>query len=429
MSGTTGDPASSGTTAERHPRKMLTHNHLLKRGEGLEAAFPLAQAMGVDHLRYDFDWRNLETDRPGRWLWDVDDGQPNKWRDSLDPALACTRGAGMSTLAVTKCSICPDHRFRELRDSYDARWGQHEGTTTWAWWRRRVRTEKEAALWAAWREKRGEIDNGPFKFLELLLDRLAEGVEAGRYDIVGFNVENEPNVDDMPHRDNFVEIDVPVGTRQGSVLRHMWSPSRWGRREGELIDTRETVFETYTTADFIMDMLSVIKRRCSGDPRLMDAVTVVNLHSYDRHWDGRTWRAVGLGNPDLDVLGIDIYRTHLWTGSIRDKRRMKSLSAEYGKPWWVVEMEGAPSPTRWPGRAGHSSVPSVDECREWAEECERYGAKVVGFYRLWGDYEPSVTAFDSAYNIYQNPGDDAKETVVDGKSYAAMIRDLFEDVP
>ena len=107
--------------------------------------------------------------------------------------------------------------------------------------------------------------------------------------------------------------------------------------------------------------------------------------------------------------------------------QMRRLSEEYNKPWWVVEMEGAPSPTRWPGREGHSGVPDVDMCKRWAEECRRYGAKVVGFYRLWGVYEPKVTAFDSAYNIYQDPGDDPKETIVDGESYAAMIRDLFED--
>ena len=429
MSGSTGDTSQLDAATGHHPKKLLTHNHLLKKGQGLEAAFPLAKAMGADYLRYDFDWRKLDTDRPGRWLWDVADGAPNHWADSLDPALACTKAAGMSTLAVTKCSACPGHRFRELRDSYDSRWGQYEDTTTWPGLRRRVTNEKEAALWAAWREKQGEISNGPFKFLELLLDELAEGIEAGTYDIVGFNVENEPNVNNMPHQDNFVAIDVPVGTRQGSVLRHMWDPRRWRRAEGALIDARETVFETYTTADFIMDMLSMVKRRCSGDPRLMDAVTVINLHSYDRHWDSWTWRAVGLGNPDLDVLGIDIYRTHFWTGTLGDKKRMRRLSAEYGKPWWVVEMEGAPAPTRWPGRKGHSGVPTVDKCRKWAKECERYGASVVGFYRLWGVYEAKVTAFDTAYNIYQDPGNDAKETVVDGKSYAAMIRDLFEDGP
>jgi len=118
----------------------------------------------------------------------------------------------------------------------------------------------------------------------------------------------------------------------------------------------------------------------------MDAVTVVNLHAYDRHWASRTWRGVGLGNPDLNVLGIDIYRTHFWTGTRGDKRRMKRLSAEYGKPWWIVEMEGAPSPTRWPGREGHSGVPDVDTCRRWAEECERYGAMVaVGQLRALRD--------------------------------------------
>ena len=52
---------------------------------------------------------------------------------------------------------------------------------------------------------------------------------------------------------------------------------------------------------------------------------------------------------------------------------------------------------------------------------------MVGFYRLWGDYAPSVTAFDTAYNIYQNPGNVARETVVDDMSFAAMIRDLFEE--
>jgi hypothetical protein len=140
VSGATGDTSQSGAAARPHPRKLLTHNHLLKTGQGLEAAFPLAQAMGVDHLRYDFDWRKLEADRPGRWLWDVADGAPNHWADSLDPALACTRAAGMSTLVVTKCSVCPGHRFKELRDSYDARWDEHEDLTTSPGWRRRSST-------------------------------------------------------------------------------------------------------------------------------------------------------------------------------------------------------------------------------------------------------------------------------------------------
>ena len=54
------------------------------------------------------------------------------------------------------------------------------------------------------------------------------------------------------------------------------------------------------------------------------------------------------------------------------------------------------------------------------------GGTVVRFYRLCGEYASSVTAFDQAYNIYNNPGDHAKETVVDGRSYATMKRDLFE---
>jgi hypothetical protein len=36
---------------------------------------------------------------------------------------------------------------------------------------------------------------------------------------------------------------------------------------------------------------------------------------------------------------------------------------------------------------------------------------------------------DPYYNIYHDPGDHARETIVDGMSYAAMIKDLFEDGP
>jgi hypothetical protein len=382
---------------------MVTHNHLLRAGEGLEHAFELAEGMRIDYVRTDLEWRNLDTDRSGRWLWKVDDGHPNHWRDSVRPALACTRAHGMRTLVVVKVSTCPGYRHQRYQDSFKAWWdGNRERIP---WWRRRPRLDdaRHAALWAAWAEGKGVLgDDGPMAFLRALIEELGEGVARGDYDIVGFNVENEPNVDNMPNQDAFKRLRIPEGAGTPALT-------------------------TYTTADLIKDALRLVKEECATRPGLAGALTVVNLHSYDRHWDHPTWRAVGFGNPYLDVLGIDIYPTHIWTGTRADKRDMHRLSAEYGKPWWVVEMEGAPSPRFWPWQRVHSGRPDVDTCRRWAQECADLGAEVVGFYRLWGTYKRKWASHDSAYNIYQNPGEDATETVVKGKSYPAMIRDLFEE--
>ncbi len=405
----TGDLTQSGASTGRRPKKLLSHNKLLKRGEGLEKAFELAQDMGIDYIRTDVEWRKLDTAEPGRWLWDVADGPTNHWTRSVGPALECTKERGMSTLVVVKVSDSPGHLHQAYMDSFRERWDGLRDTTPW--WRSRPGLEKRqlAALWAAWAEKRGVLGaDGPFRFLDELLKVLSKGVADGKYRIVGFNIENEPNVDNMPHQDIFKRLDIPIGM-------------------GGVAPGQRTVFSTYTTANLIKDVLHHVKERCANDPNLRDAVTVVNLHSYDRHWDKRTWREVGLGNPDLDVLGIDIYPTHFGTGSVRDKRNMRRLSAEYGKPWWVVEMEGAPSPPFWPWQRVHSGRPDVDTCRRWAQECADMGAEVVGFYRLWGTYDGKMTSYDSAYNIYQDPGPNPRETVVKGKSYAAMIRDLFED--
>ena len=404
----TGDTTQSGAATGHHPKKLLSHNHLLKTGEGLEKAFELAQGMGIDYIRTDLEWRTLDTAQEGRWLWDVADSPTNHWTRSVGPALECTRQRGMGTLVVVKVTDCPGYLHQAYMDSYRARWDGLEGTTPW--WRLRPSLEdrRHAALWAAWAEKRGALGtDGPFNFLDELLRVLSAGVADGKYSIVGFNIENEPNVDNMPHQDNFKRLLLPTGT------------------EGEG-SRRRTAFTTYTTADLVKDVLHHVKEWCANDPYLRDAITVVNLHSYDRHWDKRTWRDVGLGNPDLDVLGIDIYPTHFGTGTSRDKRNMRRLSAEYGKPWWVVEMEGAPSPPFWPWQRVHSGYPDVDTCRDWAQECAGMGAAVVGFYRLWGTYDGKMTSYDRAYNIYQDPGPNPRETVVKGKSYAAMIRDLFE---
>lgn len=381
---------------------MVTHNHLLKAGEGLERAFELAKGMGIDYVRTDVNWRNLDTDRQGRWLWAVDDGQPNHWRDSVGPALRCTKDEGMRTLVVVKVSTRPGYMHDRYRDSFDEWWDGHRERIPW--WRRRPNLDDHrlTALWAAWAEGRGVLgDDGPRVYLRALIDELSAGTARGDYDIVGFNVENEPNVDNMPHLDNFRRLRIPD-------------------------DTGPAPLATYTTADLVKDALRSVRQECARHANMQGKLTVVNLHSYDRHWGHPTWRAVAEGNPDLDVLGIDIYPTHLWTGTRADKRDMRRLSAEYGKPWWVVEMEGAPSPRFWPWQRVHSGRPDVDQCRRWAQECADFGAEVVGFYRLWGTYKRKWASHDSAYNIHQDPGDGAVETVVKGKSYAAMIGQLFE---
>jgi len=407
--GATGDSTQSGAATGHRPKKLLTHNHLLRTGEGLEKAFELAQGMGIDYIRTDVEWQKLEF-REGPWAWSPGCIDPI-WPDTLHPALCSAKDHGLSTLVVLKVSSCPGFRRPTLEESYRRRWDDYEATTPW--WRLRpsLGDRKHAALWAAWAEKRGVLGTGgPFKFIDELLKVLSQGVADGKYSIVGFNVENEPNVDNMPHQDIFKRLMIPTGV-EGE-----------GRR-------RRTAFTTHTTADLIKDVLHHIKTRIAADSdlraRLGGTKTVVNLHSYDRHWDKRTWRDVGLGNPDLDVLGIDIYPTHFGTGSVRDKRAMRRLSAEYGKPWWVVEMEGAPAPRLWPWQRVHSGRPTVDKCRDWAVECADHGAEVVGFYRLWGTYDKDYGSYDKAYNIYQDPGPNPRETVVKGKSYAAMIRDLF----
>jgi hypothetical protein len=58
--------------------------------------------------------------------------------------------------------------------------------------------------------------------------------------------------------------------------------------------------------------------------------------------------------------------------------------------------------------------------------CHQYGAEVLGFYRLWGDYQGQD--YNKAYNIWTNPGlNPIPNEDVNGEKYWWNIRTLYEN--
>jgi hypothetical protein len=353
---------------------MVSHNHLRTEAEGGETAFVKAAEMGVSLVRYDFRYRRMAT-AGGGWQWDTTEA--NRWNDLLAPALRWTKEHGMRTLVNLLAYSPPAHSMAELNE----RWQEHWGTSS-------TLDTRDAALWAAWADGHGIDVPSPREYTEALIDRLAEGQDAGDWDIAGFCVLNEPNTK-WPGEPNWRRLKMGSG-------------------------------EIYSTADYCSDMLGWVKGHIEREHggTLSHTVTVVNLYSYRGHWRDRSWRRVA-ASPNLDVLGIDIYWDHL-LGAFAWGRpgAMAAISREHGKPWWLVETAGADGPGRLWRR------PSCRRIRAVSDLCRTNGARVLGYYRLWGD-PPGLLDFAGAYNILTDPsGEPTPRTDGRGERYWETIRDL-----
>jgi hypothetical protein len=319
--------------------------------------------MGVSYIRYDFRWRRLSTENG--WLWNI--AGPNRWNDLLEPSLKWTKQHGMRTLVNLLAYKPPRH----ARTALNAAWQQHSGQGPL--------DDRDLALWAAWAAGNG-IALGvpsPKDYAEALVDALVAAQAAGEADIVGFCILNEPNT---------------------------MSPA-------------ET---TYTTADYCNDLLNWVKRhiRDHHAATLGHTKTVVNLYPFLRTWRGRHWRPVA-ENPNLDVLGIDIYWDQ-WMGLMAwgVPWVMGRTARRFGKDWWLVETAGANGPWRY------WKDPSCRRIERCSRRCLRNGVKVLGYYRLWGDFGGNL-AYAGAYNIHTDPGTNPTPQVDGrGESYWKTIRDL-----
>ena len=357
------------------PVKMVSHNNLLNADEGGETAFIKAAEMGISLVRFDFRWHQLTTDEG--WMWDSPG--PNRWTEVLEPSLRWTKEHGMRTL-VNLLTYKPRS---ESLEAMNTAWEAHSGS-------RRTLDARHSALWAAWAAKHG-VDPGapsPRDFAEALVDKLAEGQASEDWAIEGFCVLNEPNT--------------------------CW-PAEWNWKKLKIGPG-----EVYTTADHCSDLCDWVKARArtAHGGALDQAVTVINLHSYRRHWKAQAWRSVA-ANPNLDRLGIDIYWDQIWGLFAWGKpRAMRAVAEEHGKQWWLVETAGADGP----GLLLRN--PSCWKVRKVTEQCRAEGAKVLGYYRLWGDV-PGPLDFSSAYCILTNPGN-APVPREDGRGerFCETIRDL-----
>jgi hypothetical protein len=361
--------------------KMVSHNDLWTEAKGGETAFVKAKEMGISLVRLDFRYHQLAK-VGGGWQWD--DGESNRWNDLLDPSLRWTKEHGMRTLINLLAYKVPSHSVADMNRA----WRSASG-------RGRL-NERNCALWTAWAAGNGvDLDPpSPVDYTEALIDRLADGQERGDYDVAGFCILNEPNTR-WPAEANWRSLEIPVG-----------DPSR------------KTV--TYTTADYCSDLCDRVKGHIGREHRqtLGHAVTVVNLYSYRGHWRDESWRRVA-ANPNLDVLGIDIYWDQMWGLYARGRpEAMRAISEEHGKDWWLVETAGADNAgwfSRWP---------SCKRIQEYSALSASNGAKVLGYYRLWGDYG-RFWEYGKAYNIHTEPGGEPTPRA-DGRGirYWETIRDI-----
>ena len=380
-------PSSGQKSFQTTPIKMVSHNHLRTEDEGGETAFIKAREMGISLIRYDFRYRQLATAEHG-WQWDT--SETNRWNDLLDPSLRWTKKYGMRTLVNLLAYSAPSHSMKAMNERWTEHWAALPGS------KRKPRTlnGRECALFSAWAEGNGvDLDTpGPKAFTEALLDRLAEGQERNDYDIVGFCILNEPNTK-WPGEPNWRSLEIPG------------NPDGWS---------------TYSTASYCRDMCRWVKAHIEGHHRdtLGHTVNVVNLYSYRDHWRDANWRRVA-ADPALDVLGIDIYWDQLWGVFARGRpAAMRAISEEHGKDWWLVETAGADNP------AWARKNPSCRRIKEVSDLCTSNGAKVLGYYRMWGDYGWPWN-YGSAYNVYEEPGDDpTSRTDRRGNRYWENIRDI-----
>jgi hypothetical protein len=117
------------------------------------------------------------------------------------------------------------------------------------------------------------------------------------------------------------------------------------------------------------------------------------------------------------VLGLDVYWSHLGGVFAWGKpEAMGRVSAEVGKPWWLVETAGADGP--WLRR------PSCRTIGRHSERCAEAGAEVLGYYALWGD-RGGLFDYHRSYKVFTDPGPDpSRRTDRRGEAYWECIRDL-----
>ncbi len=366
------------------PLKMVSHNVLRTEDEGGETAFVKAKEMGISIVRMDIRYRQMATS--DGWQWDA--GEGNRWNDLLEPSLRWTREHGMRTLVNLIAYQVPSHSLavmnRAWQDHVEAASGRRPGKLS----------SRDCALWAGWAAGNG-VDPGapsPRDYTEALLDMLAQGQASGDHDIMGFCILNEPNTR-WPGEANWRDLEIP---EEGG-----------GRT-------------TYSTASLCQDMCGWVKDHIDAHHAgtLGHTVNVVNLYSYRRHWRDESWDRVAR-DPNVDVLGIDIYWDQLFGFFARGMpEAMRSLSERYGKEWWLVETAGADNPG-WLWKR-----PSCRQVRECNDLCTANGARVLGYYRLWGDYRWPWN-YGSAYNIFTDPGGDpTPRTDGRGDPYWETIRDI-----
>jgi len=138
------------------------------------------------------------------------------------------------------------------------------------------------------------------------------------------------------------------------------------------------------------------------------------------------WRDVARSDY-LDVLGIDFYRDQIWMWAEYSVRYAAKWADVEEKPWYIIETSGA-------GKCGPTGYdtdsPTCDQIKKYVKEAVTHSTgdpDVIGFYRLWGNYEVGGDRWSNGYNIYTNPGTfPVENTDLVGKKYSVMIRDFGE---
>ena len=407
--------------------KLVTHNYPLPAPNG-EIAFHKAQDMGMDQIRMDYDWDDHYLyDSSYSWNLYNDPNNPtdNRWYDISKPNLKWCESHGFSTLAVVKCQPCPGASYNRLRDSYEDYWldycehlSSNPPPIKWVDWSPDMK-KSLATLWACWAFENNILFTGtPQHYISSLLSQFHTGINSGEFEISGYNIENEPNVV-RPGRDNYVSIDIPTGTKSGIGVALCWVLKNNGEyslkfKVGRL---KWATFTTYSTCDQVNSEARYLKNWLSYHNEMKQVSIVVNLHSWGHDWKKQCWKELAKSNT-INVIGIDTYRTHLelWIDLKHDMVDMYNLHIDVNKPWWIVETEGADSPS------DSSKNPSVEKIRQTVNYANDQGVHLIGFYRLWGN---SNGDHDSAYNIYTNPGNNPTPRIDDdGRYYWEGLRDL-----
>jgi len=312
----------SSSKSSGAPLKMISHNHLENIPNGGLVALQKADDMDIDYVRMDFPWYKLYKEINGvpTYLWDADnelfDFDDNWWYDYLDYNMLCTQSYDMDTLVISKCDKPPKWLYIEYKDLFDEQWNRYKQYMPDDKKNKKPRmTEREMALFASWHEQYGTLSFdyfGPHYFLETMIEKISEQVEDERWNVVGFQVENEPNLNMWP-KNFFTKIDIPTGAHREVTYEWIryWD-YYYGRFESYRVRVYhwEILFTTYSTSKYITDMLSTIKDETRSDIYLDHTKTVVNLYVMWDAWQDKPWLQLA-NNQNLDILGADVYYDQL----------------------------------------------------------------------------------------------------------------------